>query len=124
MYAVRGATTVENDDKEEILISTTKLIETMLQSNSIIIEDIISMLFTCTRDIKSSYPSEAARNLGITHAGLLCFQEMYVEGSMEKCIRILMLVNGEIQQKDVKHIFLNRAVSLRPDLMQGFNSIY
>lgn len=120
MFAVRGATTVECDNKEEILSSTTELIEKMLKNNNINIEDIVSVIFTCTRDIKSSYPSVAARNLGIIHAGLLCFQEMYVEGSMEKCIRILMHVNGEKKQREVKHIFLNRAVSLRPDLMQGF----
>jgi chorismate mutase len=124
MYAVRGATTVENDKKEEILLVTTQLIEKMLESNSINIEDIISMLFTCTSDIKSSYPSVAARNLGIIYSGLLCFQEMYVEGSMKKCIRILMHVNGEKKQNEVKHIFLNRAVSLRPDLMQGFTDIH
>jgi chorismate mutase len=120
MYSVRGATTIEYDNKEEIVASTTCLIEKMIESNGVRIEDVVSMMFTCTRDIKSSYPSEAARNLGIIYSGLLCFQEMYVEGSMEKCIRILMLVNGEKKQKDVKHIFLNRAVSLRPDLMQGF----
>lgn len=120
MFAVRGATTVEYDNKEEMLASTTELIEKILESNKIKVEDIISVIFTCTRDLKSSYPSEAARNLGIIHAGLLCFQEMYVEGSMEKCIRILMHVNSEKKQSEVQHIFLNRAISLRPDLMKGF----
>lgn len=43
---------------------------------------------------------------------------------MEMCIRILMLVNGNIEQKNVKHVFLREAVKLRTDIVQDFGDIY
>lgn len=124
MFSVRGAITIENDNSVEVLDGTKELLDRILKANSIIIENIVSIIFSCTRDIKSVYPAEAAREMGIKNAGLLCLQEMYVEKSMEKCIRILMLVNGEKNQEDVKHIFLREAVKLRPDIMQDFDKIY
>jgi chorismate mutase len=124
MFAVRGATTVENDDKDEILSATNELVSRMLEDNNINVDDIISIIFTCTRDLKSVYPSKAVRDMGIVYAGLLCFQEMYVENSMEKCIRVLMHVNGSEAQKNVSHIFLREAINLRPDLMQEFKKKY
>lgn len=124
MFAIRGATTVENDNKNEILSATDELVSKMLEKNHINNDDIISIVFTCTRDLKSVYPSQAVRDMGIVHAGLLCFQEMYVENSMEKCIRVLMHVNGNTNQENARHIFLRRAISLRPDLMQEFKKKY
>jgi chorismate mutase len=124
MYSIRGAITVNNDMRKEILESTKELLEKIITINSIDIEDIITIIFSCTSDLKSAYPAEAARNIGITSAGLLCLQEMNVENSMRKCIRILLLVNGEISQNKAKHVFLRDAVKLRPDIMQDFDKIY
>ncbi|EYE88392.1 chorismate mutase [Fervidicella metallireducens AeB] len=120
MYSVRGAITVENDTKEEILNATEELLKHILDFNKIEIKDIISVIFSCTKDLKSVYPAEAARKMGILHASLLCLQEMFVEGSMEKCIRILMFVNENKVQSEVQHVFLKEAKKLRPDLMKEF----
>jgi monofunctional chorismate mutase len=124
MFSIRGATTVERDTKDEINVYTEELILKTIEANNIVIEDIVSILFTCTRDLKSAYPAEAARKIGIRHAGLMCMQEMYVEGSMEKCIRVLIMVNGEREQANVKHVYLKNAAKLRPDLLQDFKEIY
>jgi chorismate mutase len=35
-----------------------------------------------------------------------------------------MLVNGNIQQKNVKSVVLCEAVKLRPDIVQDFGDIY
>lgn len=120
MYSIRGATTVENDNKDEIVKETEILIKTMIEKNNVDIESIISIIFTATKDLKSAYPAEAARKIGIKYAGLLCFQEMFVENSLKKCIRVLMLVNKEKVQREVNHIFLRKAKNLRPDLMKEF----
>jgi monofunctional chorismate mutase len=120
MYAVRGATTVDADSKLEINEAAKELILKIIQKNEISIDDIISIIFTCTRDLKSAYPAEAARELGIKYAGLLCLQEMYVENSLERCIRMMVQVNEEKSQNDVKHIYLKNAVNLRRDLLQEF----
>lgn len=120
MFAVRGATTVENDFREDILSSTQELLEKILSSNNIDIDNIVSIIFTSTKDIKSCYPAEAARNIGIVFAGLMCMQEMDVTDSLEKCIRIIILVNGSRKQNEVKHIYLKNSRKLRLDILKDF----
>lgn len=121
MYAIRGAITIYLDNPQEIHDATIELIDKIIKFNKLDIDNIISIVFSCTRDIKSSYPAEAARSIGINNAALLCLQEMYVENSMEKCIRVLIHVHGEKKQREVRHIFLRDAVKLRPDLVEGKN---
>lgn len=116
MIAVRGATTVKANTKEDILEATKELIEVIIKDNNIHVDDVISITFTATKDLDAVYPAVAARALDITAAGLLCMQEMYVEGSLKKCIRVLMQASSNRMQKDVKHIYLNEAIHLRPDL--------
>ncbi|SKA83178.1 chorismate mutase [Caloramator quimbayensis] len=116
MYCIRGATTIENDNKEDVLSCTEDLLKKIIDANDIKIENIISIIFSCTRDITSAYPAEAARNMGIVRAGLMCLQEMYVEKSLEKCIRVLMFVDKDIKQEEAKHIYINGAKDLRKDL--------
>ena len=60
---IRGATTVNADIKDEIITATRELLEVMQQANSINPEDIASVLFTVTPDIKSVFPAVAARSL-------------------------------------------------------------
>lgn len=116
MFSVRGAITVEKDDPKEILDSAEELLAKMIEANSLIKKDIIAIIFSCTKDLRAAYPAKAARDMGIISAGLMCFQEMDVENSMEKCIRILLLSNGEREQETVRHVFLRDAVKLRLDL--------
>ncbi|WP_105616083.1 chorismate mutase [Vallitalea okinawensis] len=116
MIAVRGATTVKANTKEDILEATNELIEMIIKENNMDMNDIISITFTATKDLDAVYPAVAARNLGITTAGLLCMQEMYVEKSLKKCIRVLIHASSDRMQKNVIHIYLNEAVRLRPDL--------
>lgn len=120
MFSIRGATTIEFDTKEEIHGAVHELLLKIIEVNGINIDDIISIIFTCTDDLKAAYPAEEARNMGIIHAGLLCLCEMSVENSLRKCIRVLMMVNGDITQKDVKHIYLRNAIHLRRDILQEF----
>jgi len=119
MVSVRGAIVIEENTKESILNGTREVLEKMINVNEIEIESIISIIFSATRDLTASYPAPVARELGIFDASLLCVQEMYVENSMAMCIRILMNVNKECCQKDIKHVYLNGAQNLRPDLNQA-----
>lgn len=118
MVSIRGAIVIEENTKESILRGTKEVLEQMINNNSIEIDSIISIIFSATRDLTASYPAPVARELGIYDASLLCVQEMYVENSMAMCIRILMNVNKGCCQKDIKHVYLNGAESLRPDLAQ------
>ena len=112
---IRGATTVEENSKDVILAETRKLIHQIIEKNQLNKEDIASIFFSLTHDLDSTFPALAARELQLTYTPLLCFNEIAVPGSLEKCIRILMHVNLETKQEDIKHIYLNRAAALRPE---------
>ncbi|MDR2940574.1 MAG: chorismate mutase [Clostridiales bacterium] len=113
MFALRGATTVTEDTKEMVLHETKILLNEIINKNSLNQEDIISIIFTATKDLKSVYPAVAARELGLVDIGLMCMQEMYVEGSLGKCIRVLMYIN---KNDKPHHVYLNGSKKLRPDL--------
>jgi len=114
--AIRGATTVENNDAVEILRETEKLLVEIYEKNKLKEEDIISIIFTVTNDLNATFPAVAARNLGWTSIALMCTNEIPVPGSLEKCIRVLMHINTEKRNEEIKHIYLNNAKVLRPDL--------
>jgi chorismate mutase len=120
VLAIRGATTVENNLKEEILKETAKLINSILNNNNIKKEDIISIIFTMTKDLDAAYPSIAVREmLNITDVPLLNFEEKYIVGSLQKCIRVLININTTKEKKDIQHIYINKAVNLRKDLIHN-----
>jgi len=112
---IRGAITTENT-REDILADAEALLRAIIERNTLSQEDIASILFTCTRDLTAVYPAVAARALGLTEAGLMCAQELYVEGSMEKCVRVLVTVESDLKQGEMKHIYMKEAMQLRPDL--------
>jgi len=46
----------------------------------------------------------------------MCANEIDVPGSLKKCIRVLMHINSDKKNSDIKHVYLKEAKSLRPDL--------
>lgn len=119
IVSIRGATTVENNNKSDIIKATEELLLKIIEENNLIKENVISIIFSSTKDLDSEYPAKAARLLGYTQCGLMCFAEMDVKGSIEKCIRVLILYQGpDLKQSDIKHIYLKDAKSLRPDLSE------
>lgn len=114
--AIRGATTVANNDADEILSETQKLLHEIAQRNGLSEDDVISIIFTLTKDLDAVFPAVAARNIGWTSTALMCMNEIDVPGSLKKCIRILMHVNTDKDRKDIKHVYINGAKALRPDL--------
>lgn len=116
VVSIRGAITVEENTESCILDGTKELIRAIEKANSLDKTDVFSILFTATDDLDKAYPAKGARELGYNDAGLMCFNEMVVEGSIRKCIRIMMLCNLETEQSKVKHIYLKEAKVLRPDL--------
>lgn len=113
---VRGATTVETDDREQILNATRQMLALMIRRNGIDSVDIGSALFTVTRDLTMEFPALAARQLGWIEVPLLCGYEISVPGSLPLCIRVLVHWNTTKSQSDIEHVYLHGAVRLRPDL--------
>ncbi len=115
---IRGATTVERNDREEILAATTELLQLLVERNELQTEDVTSAIFSVTDDLDAEFPALAARALGWTEIALMCMREIPVPGSLTKCIRILLHVNTERRASDMQHVYIRNAVNLRP----GFSS--
>jgi chorismate mutase len=113
---VRGATTVETDSEAAILEATTELLKIMIEANTIFEDDVASILFTTTPDLTACYPAKAARDLGWQQVALMGFQEMHVPTGLKMCIRLLIHWNTPKAQRDIQHVFIRRAMILRPDL--------
>lgn len=114
--AIRGATTVDENTKVSILNATKELLEIIMEKNQLISDNLISVLFTTTVDLNTAFPAAAARKMGWEHVPLMCANEIDVEGSLKRCIRVLIHVYTDKEPKDIKHIYLNGAKILRPDL--------
>ncbi|KGR88534.1 chorismate mutase [Ureibacillus massiliensis 4400831 = CIP 108448 = CCUG 49529] len=116
---IRGATTVEANQPDEILNETAKLVLEIAKENTLQPEDIVSVLISTTPDINTAFPAKAVRTLeGWQYVPTMCMHEMNVPGALPLCIRVLMHVNSDVNQKDVQHVYLNGAVVLRPDLVK------
>ena len=114
---VRGATTIESDQPDHILAGTRELLEAMMSSNpDLKKEDIASTFFTTTDDIQSVHPALAARQMGWVYVPMMCAREIPVPGSLSRCIRILIHWNTDVDQMNIRHVYLREAVRLRPDL--------
>ena len=113
---VRGATTVDRNDREEILTATRQLLALMIRRNGIEREDVASAIFSTTPDLDAEFPALAARQLGWLEVPLLCGHEISVPGSLSRCIRVLVNWNTELAQREVQHVYVRDAVRLRPDL--------
>ena len=113
---VRGAITVRKNGKDEIVFSTEMLLEKMVSVNKIKVEDIASIIFSVTPDLDKEFPAIAAREMGWLYTPLMCTNEIPVKGSLKRCIRVLMTVNSDKKQSDIKHVYLQGAKKLRPDL--------
>jgi chorismate mutase len=110
---IRGATTVQNNTKEEIISATQELLSEMVKNNQVKIEEVVSVIFSATRDLNAEFPAAAAREMGWGQTPLLCTNEIDVPGSLPKCIRVLMHVNSDREQSEIKHVYLKDAVNLR-----------
>lgn len=114
---IRGATTVTDNSKSEILEATRELLQEIIRANALKgFDEIVSAVFTTTTDLNACFPAEAARGIGMNEVPLLCASEIEVPNAMPKCIRILLHVNTEKSQREMLHVYLREAKKLRPDM--------
>ena len=114
--AVRGATQVEADDREQVLTASRELVTLVLEKNGLTADDVISIVFTATKDLASVAPALAARQLGLDEVALICAQEMWVEGSMPRVVRLLAHVETDRPRSDITNVYLNGTQTLRRDV--------
>jgi chorismate mutase len=114
--AARGAICASEDTADSVLAATERLLAAMLERNAVDADDIVSAFFTVTDDLRSAFPAEAARRMGLGRVPLLCAQEIPVEGSMRGVIRVLLQFHTALGTEAVGHVYLDGAESLRDDL--------
>jgi chorismate mutase len=115
---IRGATTVTADEPDLILQATRELLEEILAANEgMQPEDVASAVFTVTDDLASTFPAQAARQMGWGLVPMMCAREIPVPGSLRRVIRVLVHWNTELPQNAITHVYLREAVKLRPDLV-------
>ena len=115
--AVRGAIQVERDDPGIIFNETCTLVLDVIRRNNIVIDDVISIFFTMTPDLKSGFPAAAARAVGLMNVPMLCATEIDVPNSMARVIRLLAHIQTN-RPAAIEHVYLRGAVQLRPDLLE------
>ncbi|MHB8191286.1 MAG: chorismate mutase [Ferrimicrobium sp.] len=114
--AIRGATTVQSDDANLIGERTRELVSAILTCNSLVHDQLISIIFTATDDLHSLFPATAARELGLGDVPLMCAQELTIDGAVPRCIRVLIHVESDTPRGEIAHVYQYGAVGLRDDL--------
>ena len=117
--ALRGATTLDEDTADQMHLRVKALVATLFERNGLGPDDVISVFLTATPDLHRSFPATAARAAGLDDVALLGAQELDVDGSLPRCVRVMMHVETDRPRAQLHHVFLEGAVTLRPDLADG-----
>ncbi|MDR0374459.1 MAG: chorismate mutase [Treponema sp.] len=114
LFALRGATQALNT-AEDIEKWTVFLYDGLLKLNKLEESDIVSVIFSMTRDLDEENPAAALRHAGRALAApLFVTQEAFVQGGLPRAIRALIhcyLDEGAAP----RHFYCNGAETLRPD---------
>jgi chorismate mutase len=115
LHALRGAITVERNDREQILAATAELMGALLERNGLEPADVVNCIFTMTGDLNAEFPAVAARAMGFDRVPLLCVREIDVPGAMPRVIRVLVQYHAG-PGHEARHVYLREARALRTDL--------
>jgi chorismate mutase len=116
--AVRGATQLDRDDRDEMLVAVVELMSEILRANDLSTADLVSAFFTATPDLVCEFPAFAARQLNIGDVPLMCAQEIAVEGALPRVVRVMVHAETDRARADMRHVYLRGATVLRKDLAQ------
>lgn len=115
LYALRGASSVDENTRESILGATDALMREIMERNDLRPENVVSCIFTATNDLDATFPAQAARQLGFERVPLLCAREIDVPGSMPRVVRVLIHYYAD-EDHEARHVYLGEAKALRTDL--------
>lgn len=114
--ALRGATTLDVDDKDHLFERVIALLDALFDRNGLGHDDLISVLFTATDDIHAAFPAEAARKFGLGDVPLICARELDIDGGTPMCIRVMIHLQSDRPGQAFHHVYLEGARNLRDDL--------
>ncbi|MFG6118453.1 MULTISPECIES: chorismate mutase [Thalassobacillus] len=116
---IRGATTVQTNDREEIVERAYEMMMDLIDKNKVEAKNVVSVLFSATADLNAAFPAKSLRKIeGWTYVPVMCMQEIKVPDALPKCVRVMVTAETELQQDQVEHIYHYNARKLRPDLQK------
>lgn len=118
LRAIRGATQVDADDRELILEATAELVGEILARNELMIDDMVSVIFTTTPDLTAEFPAVAARKVGFEEVPLLCAGEIDVPGALPRVVRVMAYAETDRPRHLIRHVYLRGAAALRRGITQ------
>ena len=113
---IRGAIQVSENEGLSIVSAADALMTSLIAANQILRANVSAVFFTVTPDLNAAFPAAVRANLGWQTVPFLCGQEIPVAGALERVLRVLILVETDLGQEQIQHIYLGGAASLRPDL--------
>ena len=114
---IRGAITVEENSTEAIKNATVELLSQIIEQNKLDISQIAYVMFSMTQDLDEVYPAKFAREeFDFKYVPMVCYQELNIKNSLKMCLRVMFVVNTDLKQNEIKHVYLKCASVLRPDL--------
>jgi len=110
---IRGATIAEANTAEAIYKATGTLLADLVEANNIVERDVAAVYFTTTPDLNASFPAAAARQMGWNNTALMGGTEVDVPGSLNRCIRVMILVNTDLEADQLVNLYQNGTDVLR-----------
>lgn len=120
LYAVRGAVRCDNTD-ESIGMRVPELFSRLLEVNSLVESDLVSVQFTLTRDLDEMNPATALRNAGLAvSVPLFAAAEPFIKDGLTQVVRVLLTYYASIPGTP---LYLHGAEVLRPDLSSSTGAL-
>jgi chorismate mutase len=116
LVAIRGATTVDDDERSQLVARTRELLVELLDRNGVEHDDLVSIMFTATDDLTSEFPAVAARELGLGDVPLICARELGIRHGNPRTVRVLLHCYSTTRRASLRHVYLHDARHLRDDL--------
>lgn len=118
VHALRGAITLEEDSREEVLVRTAQMLGELMSRNELSTDDIVSLFFTATDDVTAEFPAAAVRKAGISDVPMMCARELGIvgESNIPLCVRVMAHVYTDKPREELRHAYLRGARQLRSDL--------
>ena len=116
---IRGATLAEENTASAIHRATRELLAKLIEANHIEEQSVAAAYFTMTPDLNAGFPAAAARQLGWNDTALMGAAEVDVPGSLQRCIRVLILFNTNKEPQELVNLYLHGTEVLR---LQGVES--
>ena len=113
---LRGATTCEEDTPAAIEDATQELLRAMMDRNELAHDDVVSVIFTTTRDLTSTFPATWHAASASATSRCCARARSTSPARCRMCIRILMHVYTTRSRSELRHVYLRNAQGLRDDL--------